>query len=175
MASEAEIARLQNEIIQLQKGQEAEFRTLGAEIERLRSELAQKGETEQQLALEREQHEQTKAQLYEAQSAASAAEQKPQEAATADVEALQRHVKQLEKALDNSLRLQTRAELSLQQTATEAKREMEQRRRVERMMQQLMDRLTKLPEPRKPNEVVFSQMSAKSHRASRKTSSGVLL
>merc|ERR1712096_319739 len=62
-----------------------------------------------------------------------------------ELEGLQAKVQQQERMIDNALRLQTRAELALDRSMQEAKREMEERRRVEFMMQQLMDRLNQLP------------------------------
>jgi len=152
MATEAEVVRLQNEIIRIQQGQETEFSELSSEIERLRAELASKAEAERQLALEREQHERTKEHL--------AARPEPSSANPVEIEVLQNRIQQQERMIDNTLRLQTRAELGLQRSMQEAKREMDERRKVESMMQQLMDRLDKLPDPR-----VFSRVSAKANRS----------
>merc|ERR1711900_84656 len=160
MATEAEVVRLQNEIIRIQQGQETEFSELSSEIERLRAELASKADAERQLVLEREQHDRTKEQL--------AARPEPSSANPVEIEVLQNRIQQQERMIDNTLRLQTRAELGLQRSMQEAKREMDERRKVESMMQQLMDRLDQLPNPR-----VFSRVSSKANRKSHKDSKAV--
>merc|ERR1711964_842576 len=62
------------------------------------------------------------------------------------IEGLRATVAQQERMIDGALRLQTRAELALDRSREEATKEVEERRRVESMMQQLMDKLALLPD-----------------------------
>merc|ERR1711964_565514 len=62
------------------------------------------------------------------------------------IEGLRATVAQQERIIDGALRLQTRAELALDRSREEATKEVEERRRVESMMQQLMDKLALLPD-----------------------------
>merc|ERR1711964_581635 len=70
----------------------------------------------------------------------------PSQASSEKVGDLQKTIRQLEKMLDNASRLQTRAEIGLQKSMTEAKGEMEGRQKAESMLKQLMARLNQLPE-----------------------------
>lgn len=67
-------------------------------------------------------------------------------AAPAEVVELQKTIRQMEKMLDNASRLQTRAEVGLEKSKTEAQEELQSREKAEAMLQQLMDRLNQLPE-----------------------------
>merc|ERR1711964_1191 len=64
-----------------------------------------------------------------------------------DMDRLRSELKRSERMLDNALRLQTRAEIGWKNTQGEASQECSERRRVEAMMRQLMDRLEKLKSP----------------------------
>merc|ERR1711964_970459 len=75
-----------------------------------------------------------------------------------EIEGLRATVAQQERMIDGALRLQTRAELALDRSREEATKEVEERRRVESMMQQLMDKLALLPDV-DPQEVLVPRVS----------------
>merc|ERR1711964_388000 len=134
-----------------------------------------------ELALEREQHDLTKAKLAEATEAQTAANEAvtvlTQQLAqlhsaepAGDSEGLTREVLQYQKMLDNALRLQTRAEIALKQAEEELTHETAERHKVEAMMQQLFSKLNQLQDPgQHPTATVFS-----SRRSSNRTSAKVL-